>query len=250
MERTLAAIKKEILEEIEQFHGLEPGGLTYQERCSRATAYQQGKGNLWSREDLNGWKQKRAREEQQKQELKDHPLYGKKILITPLIAPDSKRALYYEEDLGPEIEVEEVNAGEAIYNAPEDTQRMLGDYKVKNVRNDRHTIAKSWVPKIGQEISYTLGTDLVPVSRGNDGTVGYIWSYPTRTIQVDDTLIQVYGLKTLIQTVYPELLEKFKGKPMMSYQDGMQLVASIPQTHALLKKHRRQELADKKAGLI
>lgn len=177
-------------------------------------------------------------------------MYGKKILITPLVTPDAKRALYYEEDLGPLMEVTEVDAGEEIQNASDETQRMLKDYKVTSVRNDRHTYAKSWVPKIGQEISYTVGKDLVPVSRGNDGSTGYIWSYPTRTIQVDDTLIQIYGLKTLIQTVYPELLENFKGKPMMSYQDGVQLIASIPQTHALLKKHRRQELADKKAGLI
>lgn len=246
----MAAIKKEILEQIEEAHGLEPGGLTYQERCSRATAYQQNKGHLWSRENLNGWKKQRAREEKQKQDIKDHPLYGKKILITPLVTPDAKRALYYEEDLGPLMEVAEVDAGEEIQNASDETQRMLKDYKVTSVRTDRHTYAKSWVPKIGQEISYTVGKDLVPVSRGNDGSTGYIWSYPTRTIQVEDTLIQIYGLKTLIQTVYPELLDKFRGKPMMSYQDGVQLIASIPQTHALLKKHRRQELADKKAGLI
>ena len=69
-------------------------------------------------------------------------------------------------------------------------------------------------------------------------------------IQVGDTLIQVYGLKTLIETVYPELLVKFSGKPMMDYVDGVTLVASIPLTDALLKEQRIKELANEKAGLV
>lgn len=251
----MAAIKKEMLEQIEAKHGLEPGNLTYQQRCSRATAYQQGRGDKWSVEDTAAWRKKEDLKAAKKQEIKDSPIYGKKILITPKIMPDANRALYYEEELGPEMEVEEVNAGEAIYSQPEETQRMLGDYKVKNIRKDKRVVAKSWVPKIGQEISYTLGKDLVPVVEGNDGFKGYIWAYPTRTVPVEAedgsvTMLQIYGLKTLIETVYPELLDQFSGKPVMSYIDGYVLAASIPQTHAILKRHRRQELSDMRAGLI
>lgn len=251
----MAAIKKEMLEQIEALHGLEADGLTYQQRCSRATAYQQGRGADWSVEDTGAWRKKQEAAEAKKQSIKESPLYGKKILITPKIRPDVNRALYYDEELGPEMEVEEVNAGEAIYSQPEETQRMLGDYKVKSIRKDKRVVAKSWVPKIGQEISYTLGKDLVPVVEGNDGFKGYIWAYPTRVMPVEApdgtvTMLQVYGLKTLIETVYPELLDQFAGKPVMSYIDGYVLAASIPQTHAILKKHRRQELSDMRAGLI
>lgn len=86
--------------------------------------------------------------------------------------------------------------------------------------------------------------------RGNDNKRGYIWSFPNQVVQVEDTLVQLYGLKQLITSVYPELLPEFSGKPVMEYVDGVTLVALIPQTHALLKKHRRKELLDAKAGII
>jgi hypothetical protein len=105
------------------------------------------------------------------------------------------------------------------------------------------------VPKSGQEISWAIGKELVPVVRGNDGQRGYIWILPTHMRQYGDTMIQIFGLKTLIQQVYPELLPKFSGKPMMTYIDGLVLAASIPQTEALMKEHRRRELQDAKLGL-
>ena len=86
--------------------------------------------------------------------------------------------------------------------------------------------------------------------RGNNGDRGYIWSFPTSVMQFDDTMVQVYGLKTLVTNVYPELLSKFSGKPMMSYVDGITLVASIPLTDALFKEQRRKELLDARAGLV
>ena len=43
----MAAIKKEELEKLEAEFGLEPGDLTYQHRCSRITAYMEGRGGEW-----------------------------------------------------------------------------------------------------------------------------------------------------------------------------------------------------------
>lgn len=248
----MGAIKKEVLEKIEKTHGLEPGDLTYQQRCSRAAAYQQGRGSLWSVQDTETWKKSQEEIEAKRRDIKNSPLYKKKILITPKLTPDAKRALYVEEDLGPEMEVSEVDAGAMINASPEDTERMFGDYKVERVRQDRRTYGKTWVPKVGTEISYTLGEDIVPVVEGNDGQKGYIWSYPSRVLPVnvngEITYVQVYGLKTLIATIYPELLEEFKGKPLMTYIDGVTLAASIPLTKALLKKHRKSELKDRALG--
>lgn len=242
----MSAIKKEELERLESEYGLEPDGLTYQHRCSRITAYMEGKGEEWK----PPVKPDKAKAGPVHERLsKSHPLFGKRILITPLMTPDAKRNLAFDEPLGPEVVVRDYNAGEAIYGAAEDVQRMVGDYDIVRVDRTKQVIAKTTFPKIGTEISWQLGVELCPVVRGNDGKRGYIWSFPSQVVQVGDSLIQLYGLKTLIRQVYPELEPKFSGKPIMDYIDGVTLAASIPQTHALLKKHIREEAMAEKAGL-
>lgn len=244
----MAAIKMEELERLEAEYGLEPEDLSYQHRCSRITAYMEGNGEEWT----PPVKEKKAAATTKKF-ADGHPLYGKRILITPLMVPDAKRNLAFDEVLGPEVVVREYNAGEAIYGEAEDVQRMVGDYEVVRVDKSKRVVAKTTFPKIGTEISMQLGIDLVPVVRGNDNKRGYIWSFPTKLVQVVDGdeayVIQVYGLKTLIRQVYPELEPKFSGKPIMDYIDGVTLAASIPQTHVMLKEHIRTERLAEKAGL-
>ena len=244
----MAAIKKDELARLEAEYGLEEGDLTYQQRCSRITAYIEGRGAEWEPP-----KKKEKQKPETKRLSKDHPLFGKKLLITPLMTPDAKRNLAFDEVLGPEIVVHDYNAGEAIYGAAEDVQRMVGDYVVDRVDKTKHVIAKTTFPKIGTEISLRIGVDLCPVVRGNDGKRGYIWSFPTRNARIvyenEIYNIQLYGLKSLIRVVFPELERQFSGKPMMDYIDGVTLAASIPQTHALLKKHIREEAMAEKAGL-
>ena len=241
----MTAIKKEELEKLEKKFGLEENGLSYQHRCSRITAAQ--KGDEWT---LPIRPENKQAPTPMKEAAKQHPLYGKRLLITPMMIPDAKRALAFEEKIGHEINVREAQAGEMIYGSPEEVDRMVGDYVMVSENKNRPITAKTTFPKIGTEISWTLGKELVPVVRGNEGSKGYIWSFPTSTFQVEDTMIQVFGLKTLITMVWPELLSKFSGKPMMSYIDGVTLVASIPLTEALIKEQRRKELLDAKAGLV
>lgn len=247
----MAAIKMEELAKLEEEYGLEAGDLSYQHRCSRITAYMEGKGEEWKPPVKE--QKAAAPEPETKRFANGHPLYGKRILITPLMVPDAKRNLAFDEPLGPEVIVREYNAGEAIYGAAEDVQRMVGDYEVVRVDKTKQVVAKTTFPKIGTEISMRLGVDLVPVVRGNDNKQGYIWSFPTKLLQVvsdnETYMIQAYGLKTLIRQVYPELEPRFSGKPMMDYIDGVTLAASIPQTHALLKEHIRNERMADKAGL-
>lgn len=235
----MSAIKKEELEQLEKQYGLTPDGLTYQLRCSRIAAVM--KGEQWSKPEPA----KPVNSDPHK-----HPLYGKKLLLTPMMVPDAKRNLAFDEVVGHEIIVREANAGELIYGAKEDVDRMMGDYILVSENRAKPIVAKTTFPKIGTEISWVLGKQLCPVVRGNDGQTGYLWSYPTSCVMVEDTIIQVYGLKTLITNVYPELLTKFSGKPMMSYIDGVTLAASIPLTNALLKEKHTKELANAKAGLI
>ena len=246
----MSAIKKEELERLEAEYGLTADGLSYQHRCSRITAYL--KGDKWE-PPVKEKKVAAKSEPKSKVFDKNHPLWGKRILITPMMRPDANRNLAFDEELGPEVIVRDYNAGEAIYGAADDVQRMVGDYEVLRVDRTKKVTAKTTFPKVGTEISYKPGIDLVPTVLGNDGKRGYIWSFPTQIIRVvfenEIYSIQVFGLKTLIRSIYPELEPKFSGKPMMDYIDGVTLVASIPQTHALLKKHFREERMADKAGL-
>lgn len=239
----MSAIKKDELEALEQQYGLAPDGLSYQHRCSRITAVM--KGEEWKKPEPPKQKQQAP----SVSSIESHPLYGKRLLITPMMTPDAKRNLAYDEVLGPEIVVRDFEAGERIYGQPENVQQMVGDYEVVQVNKSKQVVAKTTFPKIGTEISYCIGKELVPVVRGNSGERGYIWSFPTQVVQVDDTMIQLYGLKTLIQEVYPELLPKFSGKPIMSYIDGVTLAANIPMTEALIRQQARKELIDARAGI-
>lgn len=247
----MAAIKKAQLEALEEQYGLEPDGLTYQHRCSRIAAIMNGED--WQPPKKQASKAKVKTPDTTRPtvtEFKDHPLYGKKLLITPLMYPDAKRAIAFDEVLGPEMEVRDFNAGERIYGAAEDVDRMVGDYEIVRRDTTKRVVAKTTFPKIGTEISWVLGKQLVPVVRGSRGDQGYIWSFPTQVLQVGDTLIQCYGLKTLIQKVFPNLLPKFSGKPMMSYIDGVTLAANIPMTEALIRDEQRKERIDAQAGII
>lgn len=242
----MSAIKKEELERLEKEYGFEPDGLSYQHRCSRITAAM--KGEEW-KEPKPKKKAGMAQPSHSDSDIKHHKLYGKRILITPMMRPDAKRNLAYDEVLGPEMQVKDYEAGEHIYGAPEDVTQMVGDYEIVHRDSTRNVVAKTTFPKIGTEISWCIGRELVPVVRGNDGQRGYIWSFPTSVLRVEDTLIQVYGLKTLIQQVFPELLPKFSGKPVMSYIDGVTLAANIPMTEAILKEQQRKERIDAQAGI-
>jgi hypothetical protein len=239
----VTAIKKEELERLEAEHGLTPDGLSYQHRCSRIAAIE--RGEEWEPPK----KAKKANATSDISDVRNHSLYGKRILITPLMRPDAKRNLAFDENLGPELVVRDFEAGEHIYGQPESVTQMVGDYEIIQRDTTKQVVAKTTFPKIGTEISWCIGKELVPVVRGNSGERGYIWSFPTKVLRVEDTLIQVYGLKTLIQQVFPELIPKFSGKPIMSYIDGVTLAANIPMTEALIRQEQRKERIDDRAGI-
>lgn len=255
----MSAIKKDELERLESKYGLSDDGLSYQHRCSRITAYMNGNGDDWTPpakqsggNSVPSPERHVAGSPVSSRLSKDHPLYGKRLLITPMMTIDSKRSLAYDEVLGPEIQVRDFNAGDSIYSKGEEVERMVGDYEIISVNPSKNVIAKTTFPKVGTEISWCLGKELVPVVAGNDRKRGYIWSMPTSIMNFEYEgevyAVQIYGLKTLIRNTYPELETKFSGKPMMDYADGVTLMASIPMTHALLKKHFREEMMAQKAG--
>lgn len=246
----MAAIKKEELARLEKLYSLEPGELTYQQRCSRITAYQ--KGEEWELTE-----RERITEPVSSTDITKHPLYGKKMLISPKMYPDKNRMLYYEEKVGHDIQVEEAQAGRKLYGADASIDRQVSDYDIVSENRNRPVVAKSHVPKVNTQLMLDITTDRpvpfsVPIATGNDGGTGYLWSYPTQlmTDPTTETVIQVFGLKTLITMVYPDLLPEFRNAPMMKYLDGVTLVASIPQTNALLTRRQREDLKDVRLGLV
>lgn len=246
----MASLTKVDLEKLEKEHGLEPGDLTYQQRVSRVTAVR--KGEPWESPKAPEVKRgtvTRVQNDTPTDALRRHPLFGKRILITPMMTMDKDRAIYFDEPVGHDIQVEEIEAGKLLYGEAEKVDRMVGSYKIINENPNRIITAKTSLPKSGQEITWLIGEDLVPVVRGNDGQMGYIWSFPTHTRQVGDTVLQFFGLQTLITQIAPELLSKFSGKPVMMEIDGLVLAASIPQTKAILKEFKRRERQDAKLGL-
>lgn len=247
----MTAMKKEELEALEAEHGLSADGLSYQHRCSRIAAVLKGEKWKAPKPKMKTTMPRRDKDDASRfsSDIKSHPLYGKKILITPLMTPDAKRNLAYDEVLGPELVVKDFEAGEHIYGAPEDVTQMVGDYEIVHRDVTKNVVAKTTFPKIGTEISFTIGKDLVPVVRGNSGERGYIWAFPTKPVQIGDTIIQLYGLKTLIQQVFPNLIPRFSGKPLMSYIDGVTLAANIPMTHAIIQEEQRKERIDAQAGI-
>jgi hypothetical protein len=247
----MAAISKEKLVAMEAAAGLAEDGLTYQQRLSRIAAIQSGKP--WampqSAEPKRGTIEQPPVATRKVTPFEQHPFFGKRLLITPLMTSDKNRALYFDEKIGPNVEVEEVSAGALLYGSSDEAARVSADYKITRVDPSQIVTAKTSIPKTGQEISWEIGKELCPVVRGNDGQRGYMWILPTHMRQYGETLIQILGLKTIITQLYPELLPKFSGKPVMMYIDGFVLAASIPQTEAILKEQRRKELQDDKLGL-
>lgn len=226
-------------EMVEQVEDTAPATETKQEKKPRAKKIKKAEPQEEKTEQVS-----------MQEALRRHPLFGKKILICPKMTPDAKRNLSYEEEIGHDIQVREVNAGERIKGSSDEMDRMVGDYEVVHEDKSRPIYAMTTFPKIGTEISYTLGKDLVPVVEGNDGKRGYIWSFPERNLCVGDTIIHVMGLKNMIEIIAPELLPKFRNKPMMDYIDGVTLAASIPLTTSTLKEWRMQELKNVRAGII
>lgn len=267
----MTAPSKETVAAWEAERGFGEDGLSYQLRCSRYAAYKRSEeeGQAWSAEGTKEPQRQQApvvlqaqsqRRKTMAEAAKESPVYGKMLYISPLMKTDKNRYQEYDEPVGPEMEVEEANAGELLYNKDKSVQREVADYIITKTNPHKQTIARSHIPKINTEITYTCGKDLVPVARGNNGETGYMWIFPSGLFPVynnidevdnsaDLTFVQLLGLKTLIQQHAPELLEQFTGEHIIKMLDGVTMVADIPQTIAILKKHARQERRDVAAGI-
>lgn len=245
----MAAPTKEALEQWEASVGLTDEGLTYQKRVKR----------MFEMKSMsNEPREAQAASQAVKQgapellDITQHPLYGKLLLISPKLTPNKNRAVEYDEIVGHEIIVEEAHAGAMIEGMGENTDRAYGEFNIVHEDKGKPVVAKSHVPKVNTELTFRLLEDElpVPVVRGTDGQTGYLYSWPSTRIRIDEhNEIMLHGLKSIIRHFFPEYISHFSGKPMMSYVDGVTLVASKPLTDNLMLEARRKKAKDAKLGI-
>ena len=186
-------------------------------------------------------------------------MWGRKILITPKMKPNKNEDRYYEENLGANIKVREANAGERLYASGDGDARIFADYDFIAEDPEHPVVAKTWMPKIGTELSIRPGIDLCVVCEGNDGQKGYIMNFPFQQSpaayftneqgELEEFHWPLFGLKYLLRSCYPDLEPQFKNAPLISYIDGITEVASIPMTHNLIREHIRKLRIDEQAGI-
>lgn len=270
----MVAIKKDELVKLEEKYGLEEDGLTYQLRCSRITAYQKGEGESWSPPQNEPRKvtvatatrevpiiPKGTFREDMFSAVRKHPLYGKPILISPLMKGNVNRSIAYDEELGPEMEVVELDAGEELNKKGDNSsEKLVVDYEILGISKTKTVTAQATLPKVNTEITYTIQEGYlpgVPIVRGADGKRGYLWNMERRLAQVEDCMIEMMGLRQLLSRTpgWAGIIRNFDNKKeeyrnVMVYIDAVTYTADIYKTHQIIDDWRRKKQVDAKAGLI
>ncbi len=129
----------------------------------------------------------------------------------------------YEEPLGYDVEVEEMEATpDMIENAKADGVAS-GTYVIKR-KSGRRVVAQSTLPIENVSITFDSARDVAPVAE-YDGRRGYLWTHPT-----------LFGIKDLLieSGYYEKYKEKFDGTkyPTNIWYAGTKfLVCSIPLVH-------------------
>lgn len=107
------------------------------------------------------------------------PYVGKTVMIAPEMYPDAKRYIHYDEELGDDIEVEEVSmlgfeGGRIDWSGKNDL--VTKTYRVKG-KTGRKVHATSALPRQNAQITIRPGVDAFPVVKFKDKR-GYIYKHP------------------------------------------------------------------------
>lgn len=183
------------------------------------------------------------------------PYIGKTIMLSPELSPERYRLVKYDEEIGPDFEVEErkfdmnrdtdtvfdVAGGEINYDNVIDQfhDYTTGTYRLKK-RGDRKVTAMASVPKENSGMYFRPGIDYATVVTWN-GRVGYLWKH-----------WRLPNVKALLQEsgYYQEYKGLFKDEPNVWYAAGKQLVCNIELVHKVLheieEKQRKRNLEERK----
>lgn len=167
------------------------------------------------------------------------PYLDKKVMIAPEMYADAKRYVHYTEDLGDDLEVEEISflgmeGGRINWRGSAD--RMSGTYRVKG-KNGRKVVATSALPRQNAGISIDPGDDWFPVIEFN-GKKGYLYKHPS-----------MYCFKSMLDdlNLYDAYRTTLQRSGVVFYLTGL-LCIDIPVAHAIMrdieKRAARGELDD------
>ena len=109
------------------------------------------------------------------------PYLDKKILIAPEMYPDAKRYVHYHEELGDDLEIEEISmlgleGGKIDWRGTNDMK--TGTYRVKG-KTGRKVVADSALPRQNAGIGWNLSREWFPVVEFM-GQRGYLYRHPSK----------------------------------------------------------------------
>lgn len=163
-------------------------------------------------------------------------LQDKTILISPEMAPTKIQPFHYDEIVGDELDVEEVNMELGKTEIPAQRNYTTGTYKIKN-KTGRKTVALSAIPKENAAITFRPSADMFPVVKfGN--SIGYLWTHH-RMSNVKSALIE--------SGYYMDYRDKILEGEYLQYATGLMII-DINFTHHIMNEIQRKEKAKRSKG--
>ena len=163
--------------------------------------------------------------------IEDLGLSGKRIVFSPEIAPTRYQVFGYEEDLGEDMEVEELTYDGRTLDA-RGTSKASGTYKVRPIKGSR-VIAKSGLPKENVGIYWDIDRDPYPIATFG-GRRGYLWTHPTIPCMKPEIVRSKH---------YQEYKELLQDEQNCFYLGGKTLAVDINFAHWMMRDIEEKEAA-------
>ena len=167
--------KQETIEIAERL-GVDVSGMTWPEMQRAVSAALKSNDNDNTKKKSSNYKYKKIRFNKEME-----PYLNKKILIAPEMYPDAKRYVHYHEELGDDLEIEEISmlgleGGKIDWRGTNDMK--TGTYKVKG-KTGRKVVADSALPRQNAGIGWNLSREWFPVVEFM-GQRGYLYRHPSK----------------------------------------------------------------------
>ena len=204
--------KEELLAEAERL-GIDISSMKYQEQVAAVAKAQRAEAGLnpgitgaFSSADTDGdryvqdkripekpKRDKAPRNTGQEALLKEYEkVKNKRIIIAPAIRPESANVLFkYEEDLGDDMDVEEVYLGLETLGSPQGDVNRDATYKTR--KNGRRALAMSSFPKENAGIDYRPADWFPTITDPVSGKTGYQWKKYVKPLLLKSGFYQEYA---------------------------------------------------------
>lgn len=165
----------------------------------------------------------------------DQQLKGKTILISPDMASTRIQPFKYDEDLGEEFEVEEIDMSQNLAGILGTKDMVTGTYRIKG-KTGRRVIATSTLPKQNAGIYFRPDKDMFPIV-SHQGRTGYLWTHQ-----------RLSNVKSALQAsgYYYDYEKQLSGENAMWYSAGAILTVDIGLVHHIFEEIERKERAKRK----